>query len=499
MKQYLLKIIVLFIAGASVFISSCSKEDFQETGLGIVKGRVFKENTFDPIANAKVSSSPNSSTVFTDSSGYFLMKNVPIGTYSFQAQKDEYIAKFESGTVLLDAVIEINFELKEMEVNNTPPTIPILTSPIDNAINQALNVNLAWTSSDVDTDDILTYKIILRNASNNNVETFDAITTTNYNLINLNYATKYYWQVVVNDGTNPDVFSAVSTFTTAIFPNARFLFTRIVNGNNTIFTGNDIGNELQISGPNTNSYRPKRNTQINRIAFIKTDGAHEHIYTMKPDGSDVLRITNSVPIAGFNMGYVSFSWSGNGSQIIYPNFDKLYRINADGSGLMQLYQAPAGRFISESEWSIDGSLIALKTNNINGYEAEILLLDGSGNFLSTLVTGVFGAVGSLHFSVNNQRLLYTKDVSGFQSPDYRQLDTNIFVYNLLTNTSTMLSVSKPAGTNDLDVRYSPNEAEIIFMNTSNDGVSINNIQKYNLSTNNSRVTLFSNGFMPDWK
>ena len=346
---------------------------------------------------------------------------------------------------------------------------------------------------------MLTYKVILRNDSNTNVETFDGLTITNYNLTNLNYATKYYWQVVVNDGTNPDVFSAVSTFTTAIFPNARFLFTRIVNGNNTLFTGNDTGSELQISAPNTNCYRPKRNTQINRIAFIKTDGAHEHIYTMKPDGSDVLRITNSVPIAGFNMGYVSFSWSGNGSQIIYPNFDKLYRINADGSGLVQLYQAPAGRFISECEWSADGSLIALKTNNINGYEAEILLLDGSGNFLSTLVTGFFGAIGSLHFSINNQRLLYTRDISGFQSPEYRQLDTNIFVYNFLTNTSTMLSVSKPAGTNDLDVRYSPNEAEIIFMNTSNDGVSVNNIQKYNLSTNNSRMTLFSNGFMPDWK
>jgi hypothetical protein len=496
--KYLLKIIVQTAFLALLFFS-CSKEDFQETGLGVVKGRVFEEDTFNPIANAKVSSSPNSSTVFTDSSGYFFMENVPVGTYSFQAQKDDYIAKFESGTVIADAIIELNFELKKVETTNTPPTIPILTSPIDNATNQPLSVNLTWTSSDVDVDDVLTYTITLRNDSNSNIQTFNDITTTSFNLTNLNYSTKYYWQVAVSDGENSPVFSAVSSFTTEVFPNARFLFTRIINGNNVIFIGNDTGNQLQITPESANSYRPKRNTQINRIAFIKTDGAQEHIYTMKPDGSDMLRITNSVPIAGFNMNYVCFSWSGNGSQIIYPNFDKLFRINADGSGLTQIYQVPTGRFISECEWSVDGSLIAIKTNDISGYTAEITLLDGSGNFISNLVTGVFGAIGSLHFSVNNQRLLYTRDISGFQSPDYRQLDTNIFVYNLLTNTSTMLNTSKPAGTNDIDVRYSPNEAEVIFMNTSNDGVSIKNIQRFNLSISNSRVTLFSNGFMPDWK
>jgi hypothetical protein len=44
----------------------------------------------------------------------------------------------------------------------------------------------------------------------------------------------------------------------------------------------------------------------------------------------------------------------------YPYFDKLYRINNDGSGLTKIYQTSNGKFISECDWSNDGAKIALK-------------------------------------------------------------------------------------------------------------------------------------------
>jgi hypothetical protein len=65
-----------------------------------------------------------------------------------------------------------------------------------------------------------------------------------------------------------------------------------------------------------------------------------------------------------------------------------------------------------------------------------------------------------------------------------------------------MNADKPLGTIDVDVRYSPNEAEFILMNTSNDGLSIKNIVKFNPAINNaaaSRTILFSNASMPDWE
>ena len=63
------------------------------------------------------------------------------------------------------------------------------------------------------------------------------------------------------------------------------------------------------------------------------------------------------------------------------------------------------------------------------------------------------------------------DISGYEDASYRQLDTHLFIYNFTTTNTTDISVNKTAGSNDLDPRFTPNEAQIIMVNTSNDGIS----------------------------
>jgi Tol biopolymer transport system component len=90
-----------------------------------------------------------------------------------------------------------------------------------------------------------------------------------------------------------------------------------------------------------------------------------------------IKITNAAPISGF-MDYLNFSWNTS-EAIIYPSFDKLYRINNDGSGLTKIYQTPNGKFISECDWSNDGSKLLYKVNDPNGYNAEIYVINtGTG-------------------------------------------------------------------------------------------------------------------------
>ena len=483
------------------FLSSCSEEKISGEDFGIVEGRVVSAITFKPLENVKVFSNPSSSIVFTDSDGRFSIPKIKVGQYSFEAQKDSYITKFEPGAVVINGTTNLVFELKLATTNNKPPSSPVLVSPADNVTNQSLEVNLDWTAIDPE-NDALTYEITLRNDKNSDVVVYSDISATNYTLTGLTYSTKYYWQLSASDGINSAVISAVKSFTTKAFPNARFLFVKNVNDNNVIFSGNDSGDQLQITNSATNSWRPRKNTQSNKIAFIRTSGSQNHIYTMNYDGSGVFKVTNAVPIAGFNPEYLNFSWNASGSQIIYPYFDKLYRINKDGSGLTKIYETPDGRFISECDWSNDGSKIALKINNPSGYNSEILVINQSGVVLNQVLSGINGAIGGLNFSVTGQKLIFTRDISGYENANYRQLDTRIYQYVFSSGIISDIGLDKPSGTLDLDVRYSPSESELIFVNTSNDGLSTKNIVKLvpsSSSASATRTVLFSNASMPDWE
>lgn len=481
-----------------LLLFSCSEEKVEGEDFGTVTGRVVIANTFEPLANAKVFSNPNSSIVFTDEDGKFTVSNVPVGQYSFQAQKDGYLTKFEAATVNSNSTTEIVFELAVSTSGNRPPNTPVLVLPADNAVNQNRQVTLTWTATDPEEDD-LTYEVTLRNDANSDVVVYSDIETPTYTLQDLAFGTKYFWQVSVSDGLNPPVLSAVRSFTTTSFPDARFLFVKKLSENNVIYAGDNSGIQIQLTSSETNSWRPRKNNQSNKIAFIRSNGAQNHIYTMNLDGTGVFKVTNSVPIAGFNSEFINFSWNTAGSQIIYPSFDKLYKINSNGSGLTQIFQTPNGKFISECDWSYDGSKIALKVNDASGYNAEIYVITAEGVVSDLVISGVNGAVGSLNFSVTGQKLLFTRDVSGFENPDYRQLDSRIFQHIFSTNTTAEINTEKPAGTVDIDARYSPNEAEVIFVNTSNDFISARNIQKYLIGIVASRTTLFTNASMPDWE
>jgi Tol biopolymer transport system component len=497
MKNIYLVISCFFL----IILSSCSEEKAAAEEYGTLEGKVVSALDFTPLANVKVFSSPNSSIVFTDEEGKFSIPSVKTGDYSFEAQKEAYVTKFEAVTVNAGKTTNIVFELKLSTTNNKPPVAPALVSPADNAINQALKLDLTWTASDPEKDS-LKYEITLRKDSSSDVIVYSNISKTDYTLTELTYSSKYYWQVSASDGINPPVLSKVRTFTTMAFPNDRFLFVKKENDNNVIYSGNEAGDQLEITNSATNSWRPRKNTQSKKIAFIRSSGSQNHIYTMNPDGSGVFKVTNAVPIAGFNSEFINFSWNASGSQIIYPYFDKLYKINRDGSGLTKIYQTPDGRFISECDWSNDGTKIALKINNASGYNAEILVINASGIVINQVLSGVDGALGGLNFSVMGNKLIFTRDISGYENANYRQLDTRIYQYVFSTDATTDIGLDKPSGTLDLDVRFSPSESKLIFVNTSNDGLSIKNIVILVPSANSDtieRSVLFSNASMPDWE
>ncbi|MEE9349302.1 MAG: hypothetical protein V3U80_04585, partial [Flavobacteriaceae bacterium] len=416
-----------------------------------------------------------------------------------QAEKDTFITGFEPTTVSVDETVNIIIELDDSNALNRPPTVAILDSPADNSTNLGIEVTLSWIAAvDPDADAIL-YDIEVRNDLNNDVLTYADITETTYQLDGLAYGVKYFWQVIASDGINSDVISATFTFETSDFPNNRYLYVREESGNNVIYSSNELGEDIAITSVNDNSWRPRKNNIIQKIAFLKTHNSETHLFTMNVDGSNQQQVTSTVQPAGFKQSEIDFSWATNGSRLLYANFNKLYVINQDGSGNQLVYQTTDGSFISECDWSNDGSIVALKTNNSSGYNIKIFTIDMAGTELVTVLSGINGAVGGINLSVNNEKLLYTRDISAFENDSYRQLNTHAFIYVFNTLIHHDYSLYKTNGTNDLDVRFSPNEAQILVVNTSNDGISIKNIETINIDDYEVRNELFTNAMMPDWE
>lgn len=479
-------------------IASCSEDTIDLVGFGSVKGTVVRKGTNEPLENVKMSTNPATSTVFTDADGNYEIDNIAIGEYTLSAQKEGLLAEFEAISIIADATLEVVFEMDIETAGNRPPNAAVLSAPEDNAIDQPAEVTLVWSATDPD-EDVLTYTITLRNDENEDVEVFEDIADSTLTISGLLYGVKYFWQVTADDDINSPVNSTTYAFTTQNPPNNRIVYTRLVQGNSVIYSADETGGtEIQLTSDTKNSFRPRRNVSSGQVAFLRSVGSQTHLFTMNEDGSQQRQVTSQVGVSGFNLEEIDFSWDASGAKLLFPNQDKLYSINVDGSGLSLVYQTTNGNLITEVDKNETSEIIALKTNNLDGYQIEVFTINTSGVVQNTVLSGVSGAAGGINLSLDGTQLLYTYDVSEFESTDYRRLDSHVFVHTFSSGTTVDLSVDKPAGTNDLDARFSPNEVTVIYTNTSNDGISAKNIEVMDID-GGGRVSLIENAAMPDWE
>ena len=303
--------------------------------------------------------------------------------------------------------------------------------------------------------------------------------------------------MTVKDGRGEPVFGPVWNFRTIDFPANRFLFVQEVDGKFDIYSSDMEGNSIRLTNNSGSNWRPRMNPNRTQIAYISNIGIEPQIFIMNRDGTDPFQVT-TIPIAGINNLELDFAWSPNGTQLLYMNNAYLYKINKDGSGLTQIAEAPSGLTFTECDWTDQGNKIVTRTSGDAPYESQIFILDDSGVFESQIVLDEAGSTGGGSFSINGSKLLYTHDISGFESPDGRQLNARIIQKDINSLVAADLSFNKIEGTNDLDPRYSPDGSKIIFTNTNNDGISTKNIWVMNID-GSSRALLFENAEMIDWR
>ena len=137
------------------------------------------------------------------------------------------------------------------------------------------------------------------------------------------------------------------------------------------------------------------------------------------------------------------------------------------------------------------------------YNSEIYLMNADGSGMEVLVDSLPGMIERPSFSIDGKQILFTRDVSGFESPTGRQLDSHIFVMNVDKSDTVDISTRKPAGTNDLNPRFSPDGSQVIFNNQINDNSSPADIYVIDLEENVNdvygRTKLINAALFPDWK
>ena len=227
------------------------------------------------------------------------------------------------------------------------------------------------------------------------------------------------------------------------------------------------------------------------------DDLEPHIFTMDRDGHNQMKISRR-PITGYNNPGRGLAWSATGDRIIYANYDRLSFIQYDGTLEGVITIAPANRHYKDLDYSPDGTMIVAQTVGVNANDNEIYLMNVDGTNQILLVNNMEGIIEAPSFSIDSEKVIFTRDVSGYSSGTNRQLDAHIFMIDINTREIVDLSGNKPDGTNDTNPRMSPNGAHIIFENSSNVSGSEKSIWTMNIS-GNARVELFKNAEMPDWR
>ena len=462
---------------------------------GSISGQVLTLEGKRPLEDVLVRISPSGRNVTPDAEGKFKVDSLPIGKYSVQTTVSKYKTDLSSIEVEHNKTASLSVFLIIDQGQNKSPIRPSVLKPLHDQQDVPITTVLAWKATDPDKDSLRYSVVLFKEGQPTVVPIATGLHVDTLVVNNLEYATTYFWQIITSDEINAPVYSEVFSFKTIPFPDHPYLFTRIIGQNSQIFSSNGTETiQLTTLGGN---WRPVVSPNRERIAFISNISTESHIYVSNRAGKDMRRVT-VVPIAGVSLMDLSFCWSPDGLELLYPHYNKLYAVHTDGSGLRVVAEAPNGKFFASCDWTGQGNRIITRVTGSSVYDNELYTINAGSGSITKLVTGRPGKMGNPDFSVDGKSALFTLDVSNFQNNEGRQLDARIFTVDIATGIFTDISIGKASGNNDLDARFSPNGATVIFSSGSNDGFSQKSLYIMEKDGVN-RQQLIRNAEMPYWR
>lgn len=493
LRTQLIKLILLF--SVSFLLNACTEDKILIREYGSLSGTVIDSFDDQPLANVEINTNPSSSVVFSDSLGRFSINEIVVGEYAFNAQLIGYARAFVNASIAIQVSTEVTIR---MDRTTAVPEAAYNPSPATGANQQSRNLTLTWNTTPL-LNDSLIYDLHIFE-SNVDTAIFSLVDSpdTVAEVPGLRYETTYFWQVTTRSLSGGEAKSSLWNFTVLDFPDNRFVFTSNIDGNYQLHSSNDSSTQkIQITRTPYNSLSPMFSTDRKEIAYSANQDLDYHIFIMDYRGQNPKKVT-SVPIAGFHSDGSEFCWWPDNGGFIYSHYNQLYSIDRHGANLKTIATAPSDMNFANSDYSQTTDKIVVQTVGVSKSAGELYLINADGTDMEQILDDLPGIIENPTFSIDGRQVMYTRDVSGFESEEGRQLDADIFLLNIRTGVSTNVSNNKPSGTNDLKPRFSPFGSEIIFTNVLNDGSGSPTIMVMGVDGSDRQI-LFENADMPNWK
>ena len=275
--------------------------------------------------------------------------------------------------------------------------------------------------------------------------------------------------------------------------------------------------------------------QNGRIAFVGNFTGTWQVYTINPDGTDLLQVTNLPATQLFPADWFP-NYSPDGQQIAFSHdmtgAVELYLINVDGTGLTQVTHDDAENLFPQ--WSPDGTHILFSAQYIGGRHDfhHLATIRPDGTDRQVITNGLFDDYSpeytidarQIVFSSSRGNLisaLWTMNSDGSHkkritepaleagavdvSPDGHHM---VFINQANTELPSNLVVSNLDGTHRknltergqfIDPVYSPNGQKIVFSGASTEGDPLN---LYTMNSDGSARTLLlacpNSCWVPSW-
>jgi hypothetical protein len=157
---------------------------------------------------------------------------------------------------------------------------------------------------------------------------------------------------------------------------------------------------------NGKNYHPRLNSQASEIAFTSYLNGNADVYTIRPDGTGLLRITSSVAYDGNPV------WSPDGLKIAFVSKrdgnQEIYLTNSDGSGQVRLTFSPDEDF--SPTWSPDGQYIAW-VRKVSETQGQVWVMKSDGSNAVT-ITPLYSYINDLVWSPYGNEIGFDMDHNG---------------------------------------------------------------------------------------